>query len=147
LDAVCLGLRMGKQFRHTLEVRGYELDGYGHVNNAVYLNYMEAARWALLKETGVGLAQFKEWKRWPVISKIEANYLKPTYQDDVLEIRTTVVEADRVRFAFDQEIFRVDGGAGELVFRGKVWAVMVNELGRPAELPDVLKSLGIGDAP
>jgi YbgC/YbaW family acyl-CoA thioester hydrolase len=128
---------MGKTFRHTLDVRGYELDGYGHVNNAVYLNYLESARWALLKELGIGLKQFQEWKRWPVIARIEAVYLKPTFQDDALEIRTTVLEADRVRFAFEQVIHRGE----DVVFRGKVWAVMVNESGRPAELPDALKQL------
>ncbi len=27
------------------EVRGYELDSFGHLNNAVYLNYLEVTRW------------------------------------------------------------------------------------------------------
>jgi len=30
---------------YSFEVRGYELDSFNHVNNAVYLNYIEAARW------------------------------------------------------------------------------------------------------
>ena len=30
-----------------IQVRGYELDQWGHVNNAVYLNYLEHARWQL----------------------------------------------------------------------------------------------------
>ena len=29
----------------NLTVRGYELDSFGHVNNAVYLNYAENAVW------------------------------------------------------------------------------------------------------
>ena len=32
------------------EVRGYELDSYGHVNNAVYVSYTEQARWKMLKD-------------------------------------------------------------------------------------------------
>jgi len=39
-------------FEYRLSVRGYELDSYNHVNNAVYLNYYEQARWQLMKETG-----------------------------------------------------------------------------------------------
>ncbi|GAB6087319.1 acyl-CoA thioesterase [Alkaliphilus crotonatoxidans] len=35
---------------YVLEVRGYELDSFNHVNNAVYLNYIEVARWQFLKE-------------------------------------------------------------------------------------------------
>ena len=30
-------------------VRGYELDSFGHVNNSVYLNYLEQARWEIFK--------------------------------------------------------------------------------------------------
>lgn len=32
-----------------LTVRNYHLDGYGHVNNARYLEFLEEARWAFLK--------------------------------------------------------------------------------------------------
>ncbi|MCK9219795.1 MAG: acyl-CoA thioesterase [Bacteroidales bacterium] len=37
--------------KHTLllTVRGYELDSYNHINNAVYLNYFEHARWEYFK--------------------------------------------------------------------------------------------------
>lgn len=38
------------QMESTFEVRGYELDSFGHLNNAVYLNYLEAARWDFCKE-------------------------------------------------------------------------------------------------
>ncbi|BBI61564.1 hypothetical protein HSBAA_28700 [Vreelandella sulfidaeris] len=31
--------------RVQLRVRGYHLDGYGHVNNARYLEFMEEGRW------------------------------------------------------------------------------------------------------
>lgn len=29
----------------SVQVRGYELDSFGHVNNAVYLQYAETAKW------------------------------------------------------------------------------------------------------
>ena len=32
--------------RTTLTVRGYHLDGYGHVNNARYLEFYEEGRWS-----------------------------------------------------------------------------------------------------
>jgi len=32
-----------------LTVRGYELDSFGHVNNAVYLQYAETALWNFMK--------------------------------------------------------------------------------------------------
>ena len=36
-------------FDYKFSVRGYELDSYGHVNNAVYLNYFEQARWEIFR--------------------------------------------------------------------------------------------------
>ena len=33
------------KYKFKTEVRGYELDSYGHVNNAVYVSYAEQARW------------------------------------------------------------------------------------------------------
>ena len=40
----------------TLTVRTYECDAYGHVNNAVYLNYLELGRHSFLKEAGFDYA-------------------------------------------------------------------------------------------
>lgn len=37
----------------SLTVRGYELDSFGHVNNAVYLNYGENAVWNFFKTAGL----------------------------------------------------------------------------------------------
>jgi YbgC/YbaW family acyl-CoA thioester hydrolase len=34
-------------FSTEIDVRGYEIDSFGHVNNAVYLNWLEHARWEL----------------------------------------------------------------------------------------------------
>ena len=34
-------------YQVEIRVRGYEVDSLGHVNNAVYLNWLEHARWEL----------------------------------------------------------------------------------------------------
>ena len=36
-----------------LEARSYECDAYGHVNNAVYLNYLEVARHEFMRHAGI----------------------------------------------------------------------------------------------
>src|SRR4051794_19701572 len=121
---------MAKTYQTTLEVRGYELDSFGHVNHAVYVSYFEEARWKLLQEERIGLEEFKQWKSWPIIADIEVQYLKPTYMGDRLDIRTTVVDHGRTSFTVEHVILR-----GETpVTRGKVRIVMVNERGRPGEL-------------
>lgn len=125
---------MSKTYECTLTVRGYELDSFGHVNHAVYLSYLEHARWELLAAENVTLKTLAEWKAWPVIAQLEAKYLKPTYLGDTLTIRTRVVDMGRVHFSFEQELYR----GNELVFKAKLQAVMVNESGRPTAIPEPL---------
>lgn len=42
-------------FQITLPVRGYEIDVYGHVNNAVYLQWLEQARWEWSRTYQIGI--------------------------------------------------------------------------------------------
>ena len=44
---------MGEPFAVPVRVRGYELDTQGHLNQAVYLQYAEHARWEFLLATGI----------------------------------------------------------------------------------------------
>jgi YbgC/YbaW family acyl-CoA thioester hydrolase len=133
----------GKTYTCTIEVRGYELDSFGHLNHAMYVSYLEHARWKLLEEENIRLADFNRWQRWPVIARIEVDYLKPTFMGESLEVRTQTVEAGRTSFIAEQAIFRGD----TQVLKAKVHVVMVNEKGRPAELPEEVSRLSKGQVP
>lgn len=122
---------MAKTYRCTIEVRGYELDSYGHVNHAVYVSYLEHARWKMLEEEGITLSKFQEWKRWPVIANIEVKYLRPAFAGEKLEVETCVIENRRVGFSLSQRITR---GETKLL-EAKITSVIVNESGRPTEIP------------
>jgi len=115
-----------------LHARGYELDGFGHVNHAVYISYLEHARWELLKQEGITLKTFKHWKKWPVIAALEARYLRPVFLDDALRIETRLLRLSRSKFSFEQKIYR----GTDRVFQAQVHAVMVNEEGRPTPIPE-----------
>ncbi len=128
---------MGKLYCCAVEVRGYELDSFGHVNHGVYISYLEHARWKMLEEEGITLAKFNEWKMWPVIIGVESHYLKPTYMGDQLEIRTQVVHWDRASFTFEQEIFRGD----TIVVKAKIRSVMVDHQGKLVRRPEELNRI------
>ncbi len=133
---------MPRLFKCTIEVRGYELDSFGHVNHATYVSYLEHARWHVLQEIGITLQTFNQWKLWPVIARIEIDYLKPTFLGDLLEIDTQVVEHSKTSFVFAQTIRK----STESVSQARVKAVMVNEKGRPSALPSDLTHLWIDSA-
>eukprot|EP01102_Stenamoeba_stenopodia_P011185 TRINITY_DN3421_c0_g1_i1.p1 TRINITY_DN3421_c0_g1~~TRINITY_DN3421_c0_g1_i1.p1 ORF type:complete len:241 (-),score=40.47 TRINITY_DN3421_c0_g1_i1:153-875(-) len=76
----------------SVKVRGYELDSFGHVNNAVYLNWLEVVRWELmthgLKQVGYGTTQsdLLGVGVLPVVRKVELDYLAETKMGDVIKI-------------------------------------------------------------
>lgn len=59
---------------YKLTVRGYELDSFGHVNNAVYLQYAEAAKWDFFEKCGV-LKCLQDEKLFPVILENNIRYM------------------------------------------------------------------------
>lgn len=139
-----------KIYESDLEVRGYELDSFGHVNHAEYVRYLEHARWKVLEEESIGIAEFKSWQIWPVIAEIQLRYLRPTFMGDCLKVRTKITDHTRTQFIFSQQIFKVESSptndgktahSETLVLEATIRAVMVNEKGRPTEIPPEIARL------
>lgn len=128
---------MPKVYSCLIEVRGYELDSFNHVNHSVYLNYLEFARWKMLHAEEITLEKLQAWKLWPVIAKIEIQYLKPTFMGDQLEVRTQILEHSKTSFVIKQDIYKGDMH----VVDAKVLSVTVNEKGRPAANPPEVSRL------
>jgi YbgC/YbaW family acyl-CoA thioester hydrolase len=100
---------MNKIFKIKFQVRGYELDAYGHVNNAVYLNYCEFARWCMMEEAGVGVEYFKDNKVSPVIVRAEIDYKYPCFLSEWVRVETQL-DSVRSRVAvFNQKIIKEKG--------------------------------------
>jgi thioesterase-3 len=68
-------------------VRGYHLDGYQHVNNARYLEFLEEARWECLAED---IDYFMHQKIAWVVANININYRLPALLGQHLVIETTI---------------------------------------------------------
>ena len=76
-------------FEYRLSVRGYELDSYNHVNNAVYLNYFEQARWDVMRTSGL-LEKVLADQIFLVVTEINIRYSKEACLFDNILIRTMV---------------------------------------------------------
>jgi thioesterase-3 len=68
-------------------VRGYHLDGYQHVNNARYLEFLEEARWECLSED---IDYFMQKKIAWIVANININYRLPALLGQHLVIETTI---------------------------------------------------------
>ena len=115
----------------SLVVRTYECDSYGHVNNANYLNYLEFGRYELLKDIGFEYKKAVDAGYGLFIAKIEIEYKKPAYTDDLLEISSQPVKMGAVSGVIAQEIRR----NGDLLAKANVTWAFVDSRGVPVKIP------------
>jgi YbgC/YbaW family acyl-CoA thioester hydrolase len=124
-------------------VRGYELDSFGHVNHAVFLNYFEHGRFDALRRGGLSRAEM-ERRRWGVyVVRVEIDYLAEARQDDRLVVRTRAEGFKRTSMVLAQEMVRPSGEREEVLARARVHAVWVGADRRPMRVPaEVRAALG-----
>ncbi|WP_045855580.1 acyl-CoA thioesterase [Teredinibacter purpureus] len=128
------------EYSHKLElkVRDYECDLQGVVNNSVYQQYLEHARHEFLLEVGVNFAALAEKKINLVVIRTELDYKQSLRPGEVFWVGTSLVRSSKIRFNFNQGIFRK--GSDTPVLLAKITATSLNERGRPF-LPNFLLEL------
>lgn len=117
------------RFSLELEVRDYECDLQGIVNNAVYQNYLEHARHAFLRSEGLDFAELARSGINLVVVRIELDYLAPLQSGDRFRVCLNTERVSRLRFAFLQDIYRL--GDNRQILRGRVLGTALGERGRP----------------
>jgi acyl-CoA thioester hydrolase len=125
-------------FRLDFQVRDYECDMQGVVNNAVYQNYLEHARHEFIKKLGLDFAELTRQKINLVVVRAELDYRNPLRSGDRCWIGTRLERISPLRFAFFQDVFRCPDDA--LVLRGKIIGTALNDKGRP-QLPDQIAAV------
>ncbi|WP_319476423.1 thioesterase family protein [Marispirochaeta aestuarii] len=120
------------EHRCTLSVRSYELDNYGHVNNAVYLNYLEYARHQFLNDTGFPYENLRREGFGLYVARVDIRYIKPAFLEDQLVIVSELTSMGRVKGSVRQEILRGD----DLIAEARIDFATVNGSGRPASMPE-----------
>ena len=126
---------------HRLTVRSYECDSNGHVNNAVYLNYLEAARTAFLRDAGISYREIQESGYGLMVIRICIEYRNEARADDPLLIVTESVRKRLTGGTFRQRVFReqpLSPAEPLLLADAEVQWVCVNRSRKPARLPPFL---------
>lgn len=121
-----------------MEVRDYECDIQGIVNNANYLHYTEHTRHLFLKEVGLSFAQLHEKGIDAVVARMNLQYKTPLKCDDYF-ISSLRIEKDGIRYVFHQDIHRESDN--KLCFRAKVELVCLiqGRLGTSDEIDAAFK--------
>ena len=144
-------------------VRHHEMDALGHVNNAVYLHYLEQTAIQHSEALGYSGTQLRGLGGLFIASRHEIDYLRPAVAGDLLAVVTWVAEMGGARCRRDYAILRraeaADGrlpsdsllGIGEaapgepLVRARTQWAWVGVEDGRPRRIPTALRVVFVAE--
>ena len=102
------------QFRFATEirVRWRDLDALGHVNNAVYVTYLEEARIHYLRELELGFLGFVGPDEVGFIfAEVTCTYLSQLQLAERVTVRVRTVELGRSSFVFE---YRMEGEDGRV---------------------------------
>ena len=91
-----------------LRVRSYEMDSFGHANNAIYLQYLEAARCDYMRQVGIEFNCFQQWGAFPAVVEAHLKYHQSVVTDDLLEIRGWFTHWKSASFNLEYEIRKED---------------------------------------
>ena len=123
-------------YETRMEVRDYECDIEGIVNNANYLHYMEHTRHLFLKECGLSFADMHAKGVDAVVARMNLQFKTPLRCDDEFVSRLAL-KKEGIRYVFYQDIYRASDE--QLCFKGVAELVSIVN-GRLANSPDYDKA-------
>ncbi|MEU6458122.1 acyl-CoA thioesterase [Streptomyces sp. NPDC127113] len=100
---------MSEPFSVPVTVRGYETDTQGHLNQAVYLNYAEHARWSLLSAAGIRQADLVARGVGPVALETTIRFQRELLAGDEVEVTCVFEWGEGKTFRIHQVIRKPDG--------------------------------------
>lgn len=100
--------------RNDIEVRFRDTDALGHVNNAVYLSYLESGRLAYMRE----VFAVTDWRNVDfIVARVEIDYRSPSFVGETLTVGTRVIRLGGASFDMDYRI--IEKKKGRLVAQAK----------------------------
>ena len=120
----------------NVRVRNYHLDGYGHVNNARYLEFLEEARWAFFEEHGL-LSEIDGLML--VVVRTDIRYPRAAVDGDILRFEGRLKELTSRHIILTQNIVLP---SGKNAVEAEITLMVVSaESGRSISIPEPLFTL------
>ena len=118
-------------FTHAITARPEHIDELGHVNNAVWVQWIQEV--ALAHWYSVAAPEHQSRYLWVVV-RHEIDYLRAALEGETVTGRTWVGEAPKGA-RFDRHV-EFTGNDGRLCVRARtVWAIIDKASGRPIRVP------------
>jgi acyl-CoA thioester hydrolase len=118
-------------FELTFTARPEHIDELGHVNNVVWIQWIQQV--AVAHWEAVARPEHKDSYFWVVV-RHEVDYLRAAHEGDAITARTWVADAPQGA-RFDRFIEFVGPGGKACVRSRTQWAIIDKALGRPIRVP------------
>jgi len=92
-------------FTHKLRIRYGETDQMGYCYYGNYAQFLEIGRVETLRELGVSYKNLEESGIMLPVAELNVKYIKPSFYDDLITIKTTITKTPSVKIEFDYEIY------------------------------------------
>lgn len=79
-------------FEYDVLIKECHLDSFGHVNNAVYVQLYEEARWDFITKHGFGLDYIQKHQKGPVILDLKVRFRREVKNREPVKILSQVIE-------------------------------------------------------
>ncbi len=79
-------------FEYEVLIRESHLDTFGHVNNAVYVQLYEEARWDFITKNGFGLDVIQQSNKGPVILDLKVSFRREVKLRETIKITSQTLE-------------------------------------------------------
>lgn len=117
------------KFQLEFDVRDYECDQSGVVNNANYQHYLEHTRHVFMRSQGIDFTQWAQDGTHLVVIRIEMDFLAPLRPKERFWVGLNTERVSRVRFGFLQDIYRLPDD--KPILRARIVFTSMNNDGRP----------------
>ena len=110
-----------------------DTDSTGRVYHSNYLNYLERARTEYIYNLGYNHNElFKKYDLYFVVKKINIDFKSSAKFEDILNIKSKVLELTKYKIIFNQQILRNE----MLLIEAEVVIVSINSMGKLIKIPD-----------
>ena len=127
-----------KIFETRMEVRDYECDIEGIVNNANYLHYLEHMRHLFLKHCGLSFAEMHKRGIDAVVARMTLQYKVPLRTDDEFISRLHITK-EGIKYVFYQDILRAEDNKISLRAKVELVCLVNGRLGQSPEYDEAFK--------
>lgn len=125
--------RVSDIFDLELTVQAEHIDQLGHVNNVVYMQWMQDVATAHIEQLGLGLKEYIELKHAMVAVEHHVQYRKAAFESERIVLRTWLNDINAL-YSYRQYAFYRPSDKSILFMGNTQWACIEIATGRPKRM-------------